>query len=123
MYTIATHQFFHQAASRVHLLFLCAERAWHNSFFLHGELLVTGTHQCIQRLCVHLLEENDTLHEPVCGKRLHLLGTLGWRIGDVTEVCSRTENSSISPGRVMLVFMSSSLLMWSLVSGVKGTLR
>ena len=45
------------------------------------------------------------------------------RIGDVTEVCSRTENSSISPGRVMLVFMSSSVLMGSLVSGVKDTLR
>ena len=45
------------------------------------------------------------------------------RIGDVTEVCSRTEKSSISPERVMLVFMSSSVLMGSLVSGVKGTLR
>ena len=116
MYTIVCHLL-------LHLLCLCADRAWHNSFFLHDELLATGTHQCFQRPCVHLLEENDTPHEPVSGKRFHLLGTLGWRIGDVKEVCSRTENWSISPERVMLVFMSSSLLVWSLVSGVKGTLR
>ena len=56
-------------------------------------LLKTGVQQCFQRLCAHLLfGENDTLHEPVAGERLDFLGTLVWRIGDVTEVFSPGEN-------------------------------
>ena len=40
-----------------------------------------------------------------------LWGILGWRIGEVTEVWSRTEN------------LSDSSLMESLISGVKSTFR
>ena len=88
---------------------------WPGVFHDHHRLLFTSTSLQVGVVTLRILKPSLP-RAPFSGRAalisVALFGILGWRIGEVTEVWSRTEN-----------LMGDSSLMESLVSGVKGSLR